>query len=84
MERNDYAYITPVGDAAWVASPTDMRNGELGAGYRLGARTLLKASVRADRWVVPPELRGTLPDGAAFALQLSRRFDLLDVGTGGP
>lgn len=83
LERNDYAYIQPRGDGGWIASPTNMYNGELGAGYRLGARTLLKGSVRADRWKVRPELRPMLPDGVAFALQLSRSFDAFAATLGG-
>lgn len=77
VERNDYAYIQPQDDGAWIASPTNMYNAELGAGLRLGARTLVKASVRADRWRVQPYLRAMLPDGTAFAIQLSHRFDAL-------
>jgi hypothetical protein len=79
MERNDYAYIQPLSDAAWIASSTDMYDGEVGAGYRLNAQTLLKASVRADRWRVSPDMRPFLPNGAAFALQVSRAFDVLDA-----
>lgn len=82
VERNDYAYILPASDSAWVATSTNVYNGELGAGYRLSPRTLLKASVRADRWDVPPALRGVLRDGAAFALQISRAFDVVDATVG--
>lgn len=82
IERNDYAYIQPR-DGGWTASPTNMYNGELGAGYRFGAHTLLKASARADRWKVGPELRPMLPDGLAFALQLSRSFEAFAATFGG-
>jgi hypothetical protein len=77
-ERNEYAYIEPIYGFGWIASPTNMYNGEVGAGYRVNAQTLLKASVRADRWDVPPALRDQLPNGAAFALQISRTFDLFE------
>lgn len=77
VERNDYAFIQPQDDGTWRARPTNMYNAELGAGYRLGARTLLKTSVRADRWKVAPERRQRFPDGVAFAVQLSRRFEAL-------
>jgi hypothetical protein len=80
LERNDYAFIQPISASAWIANPTDMYNGEIGAGYRLGARTLLKTSVRADRWKVAPALRSILGDGTAFAFQLSRSFDVLGAG----
>jgi hypothetical protein len=79
VERNEYAYIEPESDTEWIASPTNMYNGELGLGYRLGAQTLVKASVRADSWQVPDYLRSTLPNGAAFALQISRAFTLFDA-----
>lgn len=83
LERNDYAYIQPRDDGTWRAAPTNMYNGELGAGYRFGARTLLKASARADRWKVDPALRPMLPDGVAFAVQLSRRFHAFSASNGG-
>jgi hypothetical protein len=82
VERNEYAYIEPESDTEWEASPTNMYNGELGVGYRLGAATLLKASVRADSWHVPPYLRSVLPNGAAFALQISRAFTVFGANLG--
>jgi hypothetical protein len=77
FERNDYPYIQPISDVAWVANPTNMYNGEAGLGYRLTSRALLKASVRSDRWDVPPEMRSFLRNGTAFALQLSQSFDVV-------
>jgi hypothetical protein len=82
VERNNYAYIEAISDFAWVATPTNMYNGEVGASYRLNAQTLLKASVRADRWKVAPSLRDVLPNGTAFALQFSRAFDVFDASLG--
>jgi hypothetical protein len=82
IERNDYAYIEAASDVSWEASRTNVYNGEVGAGYRLNAQTLLKASARADRWKVPPSLRYMLPDGVAFALQFSRAFDLFTATLG--
>ena len=83
IERNEYAYIEAESESEWLASPTNMYNGELGFGYRLGASTLLKASVRADSWHVPPYMRDILPNGAAFALQISRAFTVFDAAVGG-
>jgi hypothetical protein len=77
FERNDYPYIQPVSDAAWIANPTNMYDGEAGVGYRVTSRTLLKASVRSDRWDVPPEMRAFLGNGTALALQLSQSFDVV-------
>ena len=77
FERNDYPYIQPISDVAWVASPTNMYNGEAGLGYRVTSRTLLKASVRSDRWDVAPEMRSFLGNGTAVALQFSQSFDVV-------
>jgi hypothetical protein len=77
FERNDYPYIQPLSDVAWIANPTNMYDGEAGVGYRLTSRTLLKASVRSDRWDVPPEMRSFLGNGTALALQLSQSFDVV-------
>jgi len=77
FERNDYPYIQPISDVAWVANPTNMYNGEAGLGYRLTSRALLKASVRSDRWDVPPEMRSFLGNGTALALQWSQSFDVV-------
>ena len=79
LERNDYPYIQPASETTWLSNATNMYNGELGAGFRLDARTLLKASVRADRWYVPAAMRDILPNGTAFALQVSRTFDVFDA-----
>ena len=77
FERNDYPYIQPLSNAAWIASPTNMYDGEAGLGYRLTSRTLLKASVRRDYWDGPPEMRSCLGNGTALALQLSQTFDVV-------
>ena len=77
VERNDYPYIQPLSQVQWIASRTNMYDGELGLGFRLGSATLIKASVRADRWDVPPAMRSLLGNGTALALQLSRSFDLV-------
>lgn len=78
LERNDYPFIQPVSPTFWVARKTDFHNEEIGAGYRFGASTLLKVSYRQDLWHVDagnaPFVR---PGGRAFAMQLSRRLELL-------
>jgi hypothetical protein len=83
-ERNKYPFIRPTSatalpTATWAARLTDFVDGEVGGGYRLSASTLLKASVRGDRWWVraaAPGFRGQ--GGHAVALQLSQAFDLVD------
>jgi hypothetical protein len=72
-ERNLYAFIrhSPSG---WIARATDFVDGEVGVGYRLSARTLVKASYRADNWEITPATQAFLGEGSAFALQLSYRL----------
>jgi hypothetical protein len=76
-ERNDYPFIRPFG-TTWVAKLTDFEDGEVGVGYRLTAATLVKMSVRGDRWWVAPYAAGFLGQGGpAIAMQLSQSFDVL-------
>jgi hypothetical protein len=76
LEHNAYAFIRPMPGRPWLGLTTTFADVELGFGYRLGVRTLVKASVRVDAWDVSPALRPMLPDGHALALQLSHGFDL--------
>ena len=69
LEENNYAFIQPVGRGAWFTRSVQMLNGEVGAGYRFSTDFLLKTSYRRDRW--PPDLAAFLPNGHAFAVQLS-------------
>ena len=73
-ERNDYPFIRPVGGPVWIARPADVYNGEIGVGYRASPGTLLKASYRYS-WS-DPALQVTLPNGYAFAVQLSCDMDI--------
>jgi hypothetical protein len=82
-ERNKYPFIRPttataLPTATWAARLTDFVDGEVGGGYRLSATTLLKASIRGDRWWVreSPAFRGL--GGHAVAFQLSKSFDVVD------
>lgn len=70
FEANDYALIRPAGAGAWRARSVSFYDFELGAGYRLDPRTLVKGSYRRDAWVGQP-------DGYAFALQVSHHFDVM-------
>lgn len=79
-ERNDYPSIRPTAtgfaDRLW-----DFVDGEFGAGFRASQTTLLKASVRGDRWW---GLRDNQPGflgrgGYAIALQLSQSFDFSNL-----
>ena len=76
-ERNDYPSIRPT-TTGFAARLWDFVDGELGAGFRASQSTLLKASVRGDRWWSlrdnQPGFRGR--GGYAIALQLSQSFDV--------
>ncbi len=82
IEHNKYAFIRPIPGPAWMGVATTFSDAEFGLGYRLGAHTLLKASVRADSWDVPASLRSVLPNGHAIAVQLSHGFDVTAIVAG--
>lgn len=76
-ERNNYPFIRAFGNN-WTSRVTDFVNGELGVGYRVTASTLVKTSVRGDRWWVAPNAQGFLGQGGgAFAVQVSQAFDVM-------
>jgi hypothetical protein len=77
-----YPFVLPVSPSFWVGSETTQRNGEVGAGYRFGPSTLLKASVRLDHWPVHELPNGQrFPDGYAVAVQGSVLASLTNLLT---
>jgi hypothetical protein len=76
LEENDYPYIMPIDSSFWLGSNARFRDLETGIGWRVARGLLLKASYRFDRWDVEPTLRPILPDGHAFAVQVSYGFDV--------
>ncbi len=74
-ERNDYPFIRPTGTSAWLAKLSDFADGEVGVGYRVTSTTLLKASIRADRWW--PHTTSYMTGGHALAIQWSQSFDVM-------
>ncbi len=76
FERNDYAYIRPLGPGFWLATAVDFFNAEAGAGYRLGPGTVLKVAYRRDRWNVDDSLKSILPNGYSVSAQLSYTFNV--------
>lgn len=75
-ERNAYPFIRPSA-TNWTARKVDFVNGELGAGYRATASTLLKLSLRGDRWWVAEHAPGFLGRGGpAVAFQISQSLDV--------
>ena len=75
-ERNDYPFMRPASDSAWLAQPTNLYDGEVAIGVRLAPSRLVKLAYRADSWRVEPWLRSFLRDGHSVALQVSQAFDL--------
>jgi len=76
-ERNNYPFIRAFG-TTWAARTPDFVDGELGVGYRATATTLVKASVRADRWWVPANATAYKGQGGpAVAMQVSQSFDVV-------
>lgn len=79
-ELNRYPFVRAnVGTSGtnWTARRTELRALEGGIGYRFNASSLIKASVSMDDWVVTPQNASFVrPGGKAFAVQLSRAFDL--------
>jgi hypothetical protein len=75
-ERNTYPFIRP-SEASWTARRVDFVDGEVGAGFRATASTLLKLSLRADRWWVPASGAAFVGRGGpALAFQISQSVDV--------
>ena len=78
-EFNHYPFIRAISDTDWISRRTDFKAVELGGGFRFGANTTLKASYRRDDWKVTAANAGFVrPGGQAFAIQFSRRFDVME------
>ena len=79
-EFNRYPFIrATVGTSGtnWIARRTELRAFEGGFGFRFDASTLFKATFSVDDWVVTPQNASFVrPGGKAFAVQLSRAFDV--------
>ena len=76
-ERNHYPFIRPTSGANWIGNLTDFMDGEVGGGYRVTASSILKVSVRGDRWWVRPGTAFAGRGGRAIAMQWSQSFDAL-------
>jgi hypothetical protein len=55
---------------------TTFYDAEVAVGYRIDAAMLAKVSYRRDDWRVDPPLDQFLRNGSAFAIQISRTFDV--------
>lgn len=79
-ENSNYPFVRPVSPAFWVGTATRQINGEIGAGYRLNADVVIKASFRKDHWPVQTSSSGMrFPNGYALAVQYSQRVDVLGL-----
>jgi hypothetical protein len=83
-ERNKYPFIRAATTAGgpYADRLTDFVDGEFGAGYRVTRNTLVKASVRGDRWWVKPGSGFKGDGGHALAIQVSQAFDVIDMVEG--
>jgi hypothetical protein len=77
VERNDYPFIR-ASATGWTGRLTDLADGEFGGGYRVSATTLVKLTVRADRWWAHPPSGTIVQGGRAVAIQVSQAFDAID------
>jgi hypothetical protein len=64
-------------DTFWLLKNPLVEVTEVGAGWRVGPGTILKASASTERWTTPPAARPYYPDGETFALTVVHRFDVL-------
>lgn len=76
-ERNHYPFIRQTTGVTWVANLTDFVDGEVGGGYRVTTTSILKVSVRGDRWWVKTGTSFPGRGGRAVAMQWSQSFDAL-------
>jgi hypothetical protein len=73
FERNRFATIEPTSAALWAGQVATELNGEVGAGYRVSADALIKASFSKDHW---PGAQPGVSDGYALAVQFSLHKDI--------
>jgi len=76
-ERNHYPFIRPTSGGSWIGNLTDFVDGEVGGGYRVTASSILKVSMRGDRWWVRTGAAFPGRGGRAIAMQWSQSFDAL-------
>ena len=81
FERNDYPFISPVTPTFWVANNVAFSDVEVGGGFRATATTLLKLTVRADRWSPNANPFAPHDNGYSVAFQWSQFVDFMDLAT---
>ncbi len=82
-ERNAYPYIQPISATTWTSETSDFTDGEVGAGFRATATTLVKLSLRADHWVPNPNPFAPSANGRSIGFQISQTFDVLELASRG-
>jgi len=73
-ERNEYGFVLPLYQGAWIGTTATFASLEAGVGYRVLPELIVKASWRRDHWY--EDDRAFFPDGSAFAIQVSYGFDV--------
>ena len=77
--QNDYPYIAPIYGTTWIDGNSRVADVEAGVGVNVVPGLIVKASYRRDKWWVPAGLESLLPNGHAFAVAASWKFDLRDM-----
>ena len=82
-EQNDYPSLAPRFSSTtnWRSNGVIFKDVDAGGGFRVTATSLLKVTVRADRWT--PNISPNAPkdNGYAVVAQWSQTFDLVDLAT---
>jgi len=76
VEKNDYAYIMPLGGGLWRVNTTELYDVEAGAGWRIGPGAVIKIAYRKDRWNVPDSRKSFFPNGYSLSAQLTCSFSV--------
>lgn len=79
FEQNNYPFVRPREGESWIAVTRNFYNGEIGLGYRLGRRSIIKGSYRRDYWPVDPNSTIPFENGYALAFQFSHHFDAMQL-----
>ena len=84
FERNDYPFIAPVSSTFWVANNVAFSDVEVGGGFRAAATTLLKLTVRADKWSPNANPQAPHDNGYSVAFQWSQFVDFMELAARRP
>jgi hypothetical protein len=80
-ERNDYPFIATQGPVNWTAAEALFGDVEIGGGFRPTATSIVKLSVRGDKWRPSGSPFRVNHDGYAVIAQYSQTFDFVELAT---